>query len=435
VLLLFWCSRLFLAPAEFFDKSWDGAGIGRILLAPLCPLAWVLHTVGQVFRGLFLLFAAFRDDPRVFRRAVVIAVLLYIFICGIKLMGGGCKAMKEQPFVHDLLTTTKNPFIGLLVGILVTSIIQSSSATTSIVVALVAEGTLGVGAAIPIVMGANIGTTVTNTLVSMGYVMRRDEFRRAISGAIVHDLFNVLVVLVLLPLELGFGILQKIATWLTTQLPQGSGGVDVKAFNPLKRILDPTLNLIYEVLGKPKEPGWVAGIVIVLGLALIFLALMMLVRVLRSMMLGRAEAFITRVLGKSGWMGILIGILVTAMVQSSSITTSVLVPMAAAGIVTVPQIFPITIGANIGTTVTALIASLAGGKFGLNGVTIACVHCLFNLFGMLLFYPAPALRRIPPALATKVATVAANSRKMALVYIFLLFFGVPGLMIFLYRLF
>jgi len=368
--------------------------------------------------------------------ALTVIVLLYVFICGIKLMGGGCKAMKKQAFVNELLTTTANPFVGLFVGILVTSIIQSSSATTSIVVALVAEGTLAVPAAIPIVMGANIGTTVTNTLVSMGYVMRREEFRRAISGAIVHDVFNVLVVIVLLPLELAFGVLQKGAEWLTALLPQSGGGLDVKGFNPLEPILAPTLNLIYGLLGgKPTRPDWTAGVCVLIGLVCIFFALIMLVRVLRRMMLGKAEAFITRVLGRSGWMGILIGLVVTAMVQSSSITTSVMVPMAAAGIITVAQIFPITVGANIGTTITALIASLAGGEHGIDGVTIACIHCLFNIVGMLIFYPVPLLRRIPPALAMKVGDLAAESRKMALVYIFLLFFGVPGAMIFLYRLF
>jgi len=375
--------------------------------------------------------------------ALTVLILLYIFVCGIKLMGSGCKAMKSHPFVQDLIKGADNPFIALLVGIVVTSVIQSSSATTSIVVGLVATQVLTVRAAVPIIMGANIGTTVTNTLVSMGYVMRKDEFRRAISGAVVHDLFNLLVVLVLLPLELGFHVLERAAGWLQTLLPEISADgvaaagaaakkLDVKAFNPLGPVLRPLLDLVKSIVGKPTEPGWVAGITAIIGLVFVFFALLMLVRVLRSIMLGRAETFITRVLGKSGWMGIVIGLLVTAMVQSSSITTSVLVPMAAAGLVTVAQIFPITIGANIGTTVTALIAAVAAGGAG---VTIALVHCLFNITGLLMFYPIPVLRRIPVRLAERLGAFAANSRRLALVYVFAVFYGVPGLFIFIYRLF
>lgn len=366
---------------------------------------------------------------------LTVVVLLYIFICGIKLMGNGCKAMKEHAFAEKLIRSADNPFVGLFVGILVTSVIQSSSATTSIVVGLVAVNVLTVRCAIPVVMGANIGTTVTNTLVSMGYVMRRAEFRRAISGAIVHDVFNVFVVVLLLPLELMFRFLERAAMWLTGLLPQISAEeaaqIDVKAFNPLGPIINPMLRLVELVVGKPEGPGWVAAVTIAIGLMFIFFALLRLVKVLRGMMLGRAETFITRVLGKSGWLGILIGFVVTAMVQSSSITTSVMVPMAAAGIVTVAQIFPITIGANIGTTMTALVAAVAAGGAG---VTIALVHCLFNILGMLIFYPAPALRLLPVRVAEKVGEVAANSRRMALVYVFCLFYGLPGLLILLYRL-
>ncbi len=376
-------------------------------------------------------------------KALTVILLLYIFVCGIKLMGGGCKAAKDHPFVHQLITSVDNPFVGLFVGILVTSIIQSSSTTTSIVVGLVATQVLTLRAAIPIVMGANIGTTVTNTLVSLGYVTRRDEFRRALSGGVVHDVFNVLVVLVLLPLELIFHSLERTALWLTSFLPESgaanaagvAAGINLKAFNPLGPVLRPVLDLVEWLVGKPQGPGWAAGITAFIGLCLILFALTGMVRFLRSIMLGRAETFITRVLGKSGWLAIIIGLLVTALVQSSSITTSVLVPMAAAGIITVRQIFPITIGANLGTTGTALVASLAGGAAGMLGVTIALVHCLFNVTGLLLFYPIAPLRQIPIRLAEKIGALAQNSRRLALIGVFLVFYGVPAVLIFVYRLF
>ena len=115
-------------------------------------------------------------------------------------MGTSLK-MFGKGMAESLIKTTSNPLVGLFIGILATSIIQSSSSTTSIVVGLVAGGALNVANAIPIVMGANIGTSVTNLLVSVTQVKRSDEFERALSAAIVHDFFNVLAVIVIFPLQ------------------------------------------------------------------------------------------------------------------------------------------------------------------------------------------------------------------------------------------
>lgn len=162
---------------------------------------------------------------RTILKILAAAALLYVFLIGIKLMGGGCKSLAEgdDSIAKGLLLHATNPFVALFVGILVTSIIQSSAVTTSIVVALVSDGVLPLPVAIPIVMGANIGTTVTNMLVSMGYVMRKEEFKRAIGGAVVHDLFNVMVVVILLPLELATGYLEKTTLWLTGPLRDVGG--------------------------------------------------------------------------------------------------------------------------------------------------------------------------------------------------------------------
>ena len=81
---------------------------------------------------------------------------------------------------------TSNPLVGLFTGILATTLAQSSSTITSIAVGLVASRALTIEGAIPVVMGANIGTSVTNTLVSMGHITRKEEFRRALAGATVH---------------------------------------------------------------------------------------------------------------------------------------------------------------------------------------------------------------------------------------------------------
>jgi len=107
---------------------------------------------------------------------LLVGVLLYLFLVSIGLMGAAFKGFGKG-FAENLIRTTSNPFVGLFVGILATSVVQSSSTTTSIVVGMVGSGVITVGSGVYIVMGANIGTTVTNTLVSLGHFTRRDEFR------------------------------------------------------------------------------------------------------------------------------------------------------------------------------------------------------------------------------------------------------------------
>ena len=133
------------------------------------------------------------DTAQTLARALLIVLFLYIFLLSIGMMGAAFKGFGKG-FAEVLLNTTNNSFVGLFIGILATSLVQSSSTTTSIVVGMVASGVLTLGNAVPIIMGANIGTTVTNTLVSLGHVTRREEFKRAIAGATVHDFFNIICV-------------------------------------------------------------------------------------------------------------------------------------------------------------------------------------------------------------------------------------------------
>jgi sodium-dependent phosphate cotransporter len=361
-------------------------------------------------------------------RALAVVLLLFFFLVGVNGLGDGFKAL-GQGLLDSFFRATENPFMGLMVGLLATTLVQSSSVTTSLIVGLVAapENPLPIANAIPMVMGANIGTTVTNTIVSLAHMGRKEEFRRAFAVATCHDFFNYLSVLVLLPLELLTGYLRKTATWLAGHLT-GLGGVTYDS--PLKGLLKAAQKPIKGVLHSVFGSEHLAAIgLIVVSVALIFTALMLLVRVMRRVMDTRVEAIVSRGLHRSALYAILVGMLVTALVQSSSITTSLLVPLAGAGLLTLPQAFPITIGANIGTTVTALMAALAvTGPNAQAGVTIALVHLLFNLSGTLLIYPTPAIRRIPLGAARALADVAAKSRVWALLYVALLFYGLPALL-------
>ena len=185
-----------------------------------------------------------KDTAQTIIKALFIIFFLYIFLLSIGLMGAAFKGFGKG-FAEVLLNTTNNSFIGLFIGILATSLVQSSSTTTSIVVGMVASGVLSTGGAIPIIMGANIGTTVTNTLVSLGHVTRPEEFRRAIAGATVHDFFNIICVSIMFPLELATGFLQKSATFLT-EVFISYGGINFSS--PIVLITKPVVAMMKHLM-------------------------------------------------------------------------------------------------------------------------------------------------------------------------------------------
>ncbi|MEZ5065769.1 MAG: Na/Pi symporter [bacterium] len=365
---------------------------------------------------------------RVFR-VVALVVLLYLFLVGIALLGAAFKYLGSG-FSKALLTTTANPVIGLMTGLLATALIQSSSTTTSIVVGLVSAGSLSVHAAVPLIMGANVGTTVTNTIVAMASIRRREEFRRSFAAATMHDVFNILAVCVLFPLELATGYLEKTAGFLATHV---GGGEGVEFANPIKAATKPVAHAILEGISATGwADAWVGTTACVLSLVLVFLVLSRLPELLRRMFLSRAESAFSSVMRSGGLPALGLGIFLTVLVQSSSITTSLLVPLVGAGILALEAAFPITLGANIGTTVTALLASTAGSGAG---VTIALVHLLFNTTGIALLWPVRAVRNVPVRIARWLADRAVDNRAVPVLYLLVIFFGIPGVFVFLHRLF
>lgn len=352
-------------------------------------------------------------------KPLLVLGFLYLFLVSIGLMGASFKYFGAG-FAEKLLTMTANPLVSLFIGMLVTAIIQSSSTTTSLIVALVSGGCLTVENAVPMVMGANIGTTVTNTIVSLVQIGRREEFSRAFPAAIVHDLFNLMAVLLFLPLQLATGFLSKTASALADLL---AGGPEVSLFSPLKMAIKPVTRWVVAVVDANVESAVLAGAVLMTGsFVLLFLSLWRLVETMRSVAAGRAQVVFNEVVGRAPVLGIVAGAVFTMIVQSSSVTTSIMVPLAGAGIVGLAAVFPITLGANIGTTITALLASVAGTKAGL---TIALVHCLFNVLGVLVIFPFRPVRAIPVALAQKIGRHVSEHRTLAIPYILAFFFVIP----------
>ena len=352
-------------------------------------------------------------------------VLLYVFLVAVNGLGAGFRALGEG-VLDTFFMATENPFIGLMIGILATTLMQSSSVTTAMIVGLVAapDNPIPVANAVPLIMGANIGTTVTNTIASLAHMGRKEEFRRAFSVATVHDFFNYMAVFVLLPLEMATGYLQRSAVTMSGMLTGvGGGNYDSPIKNAVKAGGVPIEAALNALL--PTEQMAAVFYVLISG-ALIFTTLLGIVKVMRASMQNRMESLVSRALMRHASIAMIVGIVVTVMVQSSSITTSLLVPLAGAGVLKLEQAFPVTLGSNIGTTVTALIAALAATDINAGaGLTIALVHLLFNLSGTLLIYPFAPIRQIPMIIARKLADVAVESKALAITYVVGLFYVIP----------
>ena len=362
------------------------------------------------------------DKLKVLLQVLGVILALYLFLVGIKGLSSGIKALGGD-FANQIMTTTSNPFISLLVGILATTLFQSSSTTTSIIVGMVSSGAVTLSGAIPMIMGANIGTTVTNTIVSMGHIRRGNEFKRAFSAATHHDIFNVLSVIILLPLEIAFGIIEKTATGFGTLL-FGTVSTDEVFKSPIKTAIKWGSKHVESISFDS------TALYIILSVLLTFAMLFFIVKLLRSLVLQNIQQYFDQYIFKSAARAMGCGILLTIMVQSSSITTSTIVPLAGAGVVRLHQLYPFTIGANVGTTVTALLASLT---LNVTAMVAGFAHLFFNIFGIIIIFLNPLLKNIPLDLADWLSEKAVKNRFIPLFYLILFFFILPFTFIYLGR--
>lgn len=428
-------------------------------------------------------------------KVFLLLFMLWLFLFGLGLMGDSFKVLGGKS-AGNLFSGISNPLAGLMVGILATVLVQSSSTSTSIVVGLVASGIMDVQTAIPIIMGANIGTSITNTLVSMGHLNDKNEFARAFAGATVHDMFNYLSVAVLLPIEVitdamnggDGGLLFMITKGMTESLEGADGG---SFTSPVKAIAGPatkafisvdkdkikalsmgvpTLETCLGSLAKPKvvakvsyticgnqtaldetlaawnkkiidgslikggafegEDDNMAGVIcLILSLIALCLALYAIVKIQKSLIMGgnSNESKFARLLDMNGYLAILVGAGMTVVVQSSSIITSMLVPLVGVGTLSVEKMLPLTLGANIGTTCTALLAALAAGKA--SGLQIALCHLFFNIFGILIFFPISKMRMLPVRAAHFLGYLTVCFKWFAFAYIGVAFFLAPLLLL------
>lgn len=341
-----------------------------------------------------------------------------MFLLAINLVGESVTSLGQET-ARSILLATSNPFIGLFIGLLATALIQSSSTVTAMTVAVVSTGYLSLGSAIPVVMGANVGTTLTSTLVSLGFITNKNEFRKAISAGSVHDFFNIFTAILLFPLEYRYGFLSGAANYLTT-IFEGtltvSSSVDESVFG-LSAISEAILGVFPNAI-----------IVLILALVMLFVSIKLLSNIIYRRVIGNSKDQLKKYIFDSPYKSFGWGTLITAGVQSSSITTSLMVPLVASGRVTLKRAFPFILGANIGTTITALIAAFNQSEAA---ISLAFVHLLFNLFGVLVFLPFPPIRRLPVLMAYRFGALTLDSRIIGLSYIIFTFFLMPFTLIYI----
>lgn len=245
---------------------------------------------------------------------------LGLFLYGMKLMSDGLENIAGERLKGILEKITSNKIMGVLVGTIVTAVIQSSSATTVMVVSFVNAGLMSLVQATGVILGSNVGTTITAQIVS----------------------FNLEVVA---PIFIGIGAILMLSS-------------------------------------KKKKIKDIA--VISVGFGILFMGMGLMSSSMKP--IAELEIFkeIIIIMGSYSILGVLVGVIMTAIVQSSSATTSILVALAAAGTIDMKIAFPIVLGCNIGTCVTAIIASLTANK---TAKKAALLHLLFKIFGTIIFLP------------------------------------------------
>jgi sodium-dependent phosphate cotransporter len=450
-------------------------------------------------------------------------------------------------------------------------LVQSSSTTTSIIISLVGANELSVNSAVFMVMGANIGTSVTNTIVAMGHFNNPDDLRRGFAAATVHDCFNLLSVAVFLPLNWIYPFLEKMTYEMTKDMngcdedagdkckkteflkpyvsPYSKGianynkdvskyvsqnycmglcdySMDSDALTEVSKIVcaqnaagDNDCSGVHSKysgtwvsggkIAKKRVPAFVStdasGVVsshyscpvaagcdgltsiynktsstVVLtdgnlaasttyavcpkmknglcdkrllkgGIALtewkmtdagagtfltiwslggLCACLFCIVYALQIIIKGGAARVLKKVIGFNPYLNMLVGMGITIMVQSSSITTATLTPIAAVGLITLEEMFPLTLGANIGTTLTGIMGATVATSNPGEAMQVALCHLFFNLFGILLWYPVPAMRNVPLNACRFLGRMTAHPKygqAFPLVYTATVFLIIPGI--------
>ncbi|WP_338790377.1 Na/Pi symporter [Bernardetia sp. Wsw4-3y2] len=352
---------------------------------------------------------------KILLRILYAVLIVCLFLVSIDMLMSAFRLFGKE-VANTIFSVSAHPFVGIFIGLLITAILQSSSTVTAMVVAAVAAGALTIETATPIIMGANVGTTITSAIVALGHISKKKELRKAFAAASLHDFFNVLTALILFPLEYYTHFLSDLAKYVTELLP-----FSANSGNFIPPIISIPSNFVVSQLHDYPI------LILIFAILCLFLAIRLFINLLKEQMIGKQRQQMHELFFGSTWKSFVWGFITTAAIQSSSVTTSLVVPLVATRKVNIQKAFPFIVGANIGTTLTTLLAALFKSEAA---VTIALVHILFNLIGAIIFLVIPFMRRIPIFLSQRLGMAAMNNRSSALAYLLVVFFVLPFGMIY-----
>ena len=346
--------------------------------------------------------------------------ILILFFFSIELMVKSLTVLGRGT-ASELIQGAEMPFIAIFIGLLSTALIQSSSSVTSIAVAMVASQAITLEMGIYIIMGANVGTTITSNIISLGFITNKPLFRKALSAAAAHDFFNMLTVIILFPLEYYYQILSKAAKMIAGLVSRDPVDVAYSISDSGIFWLNSLATRLYDIVG-------ISWIVLVISMVILVLSIKMFSSYSYKLMIGSSRNKIQSYIFNKPLKSFSWGVILTGALQSSSITTSMVVPLVATRKITLHAVFPFIMGANIGTTITALMAGFMKTEVALS---LAIAHLLFNLIGVLIFFPFSTIRMIPEYLARHFGRIASERRFIFFLYILMTFFLIPFMLIYL----
>lgn len=340
--------------------------------------------------------------------------IVFVLALGIRAMIAGL--LELLPAISsDFFDQSLGLWAAFFAGILATCFVQSSSAVTVMLVLGLASGAIPFLVAVAAMFGANIGTTITPLLLSFGLVDDRRRYSRALRVGLIHVWFNVLGVLVLLPLELAFGVFERISRSFTAPLEHL---VSDEAFVP------ESVSAVYiQDLDITPLTAW---ILLLGGIVASFVAMRMAAAKAAVFIEGTGHRMLDRCDGAANGVGVFLGIFAVMLTRTSSSVVSAVGALHAGRAVSLHNALAIVLGANIGTTLTGiLVASSIPGDLGTAALEVALIHFLFNLSGVLLLLLVPALSSLVLRITMLSAKVIEHRPLLAALAFLLFWVGLP----------
>ncbi|GMR60966.1 hypothetical protein PMAYCL1PPCAC_31161, partial [Pristionchus mayeri] len=412
-------------------------------------------------------------------KIMAILAVIFLYLCTLSTLATAFTLLSSRglgKYIRDS-SLIRDPASALIVGMLITVVLQSSTTFTNVLVSMVAANMITVHMAIPMMIGSELGTSFVNGLISLTYAGDRESFKRAFSAAILGDVLNICVILVVLPIELTTAMIENLSWKIVDPLISEQG----LSFKTIEILTDPINRFVLEV----DEPGlrnatmsdeylpadhtfilkcsfpngsriyncpyshpfvhttWsddtVAKVVVICSIGVLIFCLFAIVALINHIMRGRVKEAVQRLIEKecpgrwkwaTGYIIMAVGFGFTMLLQSNSVFSSSLTPLAGAGVVSLEKLYALTMGSNIGTTFSGVLAAMAADPSRFEkALHMAVCQVIYNIIGTLLFYPIKPMRKIPLRLAGQIGECTAHYRWFILLYLFVLFILVPIIVI------